>query len=70
MELLLRADTIVAIVEGHVLYLNLEYCWPTSLCLQILLASLVYPLREDSIADYEKILYWVRMKWYKERNGK
>ena len=69
MELLLCADTIVAIVEGHVLYLILE-CWPTSLCLQILLAGLVYPLREDSIVDYEKILYWVRMKWYKERNGK
>ena len=46
MELLLRADTIVAIVEGRVLYLNLECCWPTSLCLQICLATLVYPLCE------------------------
>ena len=55
MELLLCADTIVAIVGGHVLYLILE-CWPTSLCLQIRLASLVYPLWEDSIVDYEKIL--------------
>ena len=56
MELLLRADTIVAIVEGHVLYLKLEYCWPTSLCLQICLASLVYLLCEFQLTQLVKFL--------------
>ena len=56
MELLLCADTIVAIVEGHVLYLNLEYCWQTSLCLQICLASLVYLLCEFQLTQLVKFL--------------
>ena len=56
MELLLHADTIVTIVEGHMLYLNLEYCWPTSLCLQICLASLVYPLCEFQLTQLVKFL--------------
>ena len=56
MELLLHADTIVTIVEGHMLYLNLEYCWPTSLCLQICLASLVYSLCEFQLTQLVKFL--------------